>query len=161
MKRSVFISGGNQCTHSKQPTCHKSLTCELYPIKFYRVHLAMRGFKIHNFNDNWQFHIYIYIYICRSNYYVWEFNMFLHESILKIRDILHTCEKWCLFLIEFHCEVIQVKSFTTFIIVTTVTTNKSVHLIGHLPKGDNFTWSCLLSVVSHWRSPFYGRIQSD
>jgi hypothetical protein len=65
--------------------------------------------------------------------------MFLHESILKIRDILHTCEKLCLFLIEFHCEVIQVKSFTTFIIVTTVTTNKSVHLIGHLPKGDNFT----------------------
>ena len=60
MKRSVFISGGNQCTHSKQPTCHKSLTYELYPIKFYRVHLAMRGFKIHNFNGNWQFHIYIY-----------------------------------------------------------------------------------------------------
>jgi hypothetical protein len=27
-----------------------------------------------------------------------------------------------------------------------VTTNKSVHLIGHLPKGDNFTWSCLLSL---------------
>jgi ASC-1-like (ASCH) protein len=40
---------------------------------------------------------------------------------------------------EFHCKVIQVKSFTTFIIVTIVTTNKSVHLIGHLPKGDNFT----------------------
>ena len=42
--------------------------------------------------------------------------------------------------------MIQVKSFTTFIIVTIVTTNKSVHLIGHLPKGDNFTWSYLLSL---------------
>ena len=37
---------------------------------------------------------------------------------------------------DFNCDY---KPFMTFILVTAMRTNKSVHLIGHLPMGDNFT----------------------
>lgn len=51
---------------------------------------------------------------------------------------------------DFHWDV---KSYMTFILIATVTSNKLVRLIAYLPLGDSFTRPCLLWPVTYGKTP--------